>query len=100
MHAHRKDTIYYLALLVQALLEREVRLAMKNEQIESLPLYYEERKCKAPTTRRIIDLFDNIQRHELKSPRASSPLFFPTELSELQLEVIRLLSVPRSDYEA
>lgn len=93
-------TIYYLALLVQALLEREIRLAMKKERIESLPLYYEERECKAPTTRRIIDVFENIQRHELKSPRATSPLFFSTELSEIQLEVIRLLRVPRSDYEA
>lgn len=93
-------TIYYLALLVQALLEREIRLAMKNERIESLPLYPEERKCKAPTTRRIIDLFENIQRHELESSRSSSPLTFPTELSELQQEVLRLLQVPEADYDA
>ena len=93
-------TIYYLALLVQALVEREIRLAMKKEHIESLPLYPEERLCKAPTTRRIIDLFENIQRHELESPRAASSLSFPTELSELQREVLRLLRVPESDYEA
>jgi len=93
-------TLYYLALLVQALVERELRLAMKNERIESLPLYHEDRECKAPTTRRIIDLFENIQVHELSSARAASPLRFATELSELQREVLRLLRVPESDYEA
>lgn len=92
-------TIYYLALLVQALVEREIRLAMKKQRIESLPLYPEERPCKAPTTRRIIDLFENIQRHELQSPRAASYISFPTELSDLQREVLRLLCVPVSDYE-
>ena len=93
-------TIYYLALLVQALVEREIRLAMKKERTESLPLYPEERQCKAPTTRRIIDLFENIQRHELQSTRAASSISFSTELSELQSEVLRLLRVPKSDYEA
>ncbi len=93
-------TLYYLALLVQALVERELRLAMKKERIESLPLYHEERECKAPTTRRVIDLFENIQTHELSSTRAASPLRFATELSELQREVLRLLRVPETDYEA
>lgn len=93
-------TIYYLALLVQALVEREIRLAMKKEGIESLPLYPEERECRAPTTRRIIDLFENIQRHELQSQRAASSLSFSTELSELQSEVLRLLRVPESHYDA
>ncbi len=93
-------TVYYLALLVQALLERELRLAMKNEGIDSLPLYPEERDCKAPATRRLIDFFANIQRHDLKSPGVRSPLTFSTELSDLQREILRLLQVPESDYEA
>jgi len=93
-------TIYYLALLVQALVERELRIGMKKGRVESLPLYPEERKCKAPTTRRVIDLFENIQVHELESPKDASPLRFATELSELQREVVTLLGVPESDYDA
>ncbi len=93
-------TVYYLALLMQALLERELRLAMKNEGIDSLPLYPEERDCKAPATRRVIDFFANIQRHDLKSPGVRSPVTFSTELSDLQREILRLLQVPESDYEA
>ncbi len=91
-------TIYYLALLVQALVEREIRLAMRTKGIESLPLYHEERKCKAPTTRKIVDIFKNIQLHELSSPQSASPVRFATELSELQRDVLRLLRVPDTDY--
>ncbi len=70
-------TIYYLALLIQALLEREIRRSMRDAKIDPLPLYPEDRECKAPTTRRIIDLFENIQFHDLHTPeethRSASP---------------------------
>jgi transposase len=91
-------TVYYLTLLVQALVEREARLTMERQHLESLPLYPEERKCKAPTTRRIIDLFENVQRHELRSPGTASPALFATELSKQQAQVLRLLGVPETDY--
>ncbi|MBU1915332.1 MAG: IS1634 family transposase [Candidatus Thermoplasmatota archaeon] len=93
-------TIYYFALLVQALLERELRLRMAEEGMTSLPLYPEERKCKAPTTRRIIDVFENIQMHVLQSPGSGSSVRFATGLSDLQREILRLLEVAESDYEA
>ncbi len=93
-------TIYYLALLVQALVEREIRRGMRETGSDSLPLYPEDRECKAPTTRRIIDLFENIQLHELRTPRRGSPIRFPTELSALQRNVLRLLRVPETDYDA
>lgn len=92
-------TIYYLALLIQALLERELRRAMKNRGVESLPLYPEARECKAPTTRRVVDVFENIQLHELKTTADASPVRFPTELSPLQRQILALLQVPESDYE-
>jgi len=91
-------TIYYLALLVQSLLERELRRAMREERIATLPFYPEGRECKAPTTRRIIDLFENIQLHELRSSSKACPVRFATEFSDLQLEILRLLRVPQTDY--
>ena len=93
-------TIYYLALLVQALVERELRRGMRESGIESLPLYPEERKCKAPTTRRLLDVFENIQFHELTSSGNASPATFATELSDIQHQLLRLLRVPDSDYES
>ena len=58
-------TLYFLALLVQALIERELRLAMKRENITHLPLYPEQRPCAHPTTEQILGLFSFAERHEL-----------------------------------
>ena len=61
--------VYFLVLLVESLLERELRQAMEREEIESLPMYPEDRPCRRPTARRVIDLFDDIQRHTLDNGR-------------------------------
>ena len=37
--------MYFFVLLVEALLERELRRAMARERLKSLPLYPEGRKC-------------------------------------------------------
>jgi transposase len=42
--------LYFLVLLVQALLERELRCAMIRHQVESLPMYPEGQACRHPTT--------------------------------------------------
>ena len=84
--------VYFFVLLIQALLERELRKAMKQEGIESLPLYPEERLCRAPTTRRVIDVFDNIRRHELFGPTGEK-IQFMTEMSSIQKEILRLLGL-------
>ena len=89
--------VYFLVLLVEALLERELRRAMEREKIESLPLYPEDRPCRRPTARRVIDLFDDIYRHTL-SDDSHAPTVFVTELSDLQRRILKLLGVPPTAY--
>jgi transposase len=89
--------VYFLVLLVEALLERELRQAMEREGIESLPMYPEDRPCRRPTARRLIDLFDDIQRHTLDA-NGHAPTVFVTDLSDLQRRILKLLGVPASDY--
>ncbi len=89
--------VYFLALLVEALLERELRQAMQRASIESLPMYPEGRPCRHPTTRRLIDLFDGVQRHTLLSARRR-PKAFVTDLSRLQQRILKLLGQPRTTY--
>ena len=84
--------VYFLALLTESLLERELRTAMKREAIETLPLYPEGRKCHRPTARRLIDLFDDMQRHSLRTG-GQEPVVFTTELSRLQRSLLRLLGM-------
>ena len=91
--------VYFLVLLVETLLERELRQAMEREGLESLPLYPEGRPCRRPTARRVIDLFDDIQRHTLHSDN-EAPTVFVTELSALQRRILDLLGIPTTQYRA
>jgi transposase len=87
--------VYFFALLVEALLERELRRAMDGAGIESLPLYPEGRACRRPTARRVIELFEEVQRHELSTGNRR-PVVFSTELTRLQRKVLRLLGRPKA----
>jgi len=89
--------LYFLALLVQALIEREIRDAMKLDGIEELPLYPEERLCKRPTMEQILRLFSIMERHMLIQGGEVVQLF-QAKFTELQIEVLRLLGVPKSAY--
>jgi transposase len=87
--------VYFFALLLESLLERELRRAMSREGVESLPLYPEGRACRRPTARRVIDLFEDVQLHEL-TERGRTAVVFTTELSRLQRKILRLLEMPRA----
>ena len=89
--------VYFFVLLTEALVERELRQAMKREGLDSLPMYPEGRACRCPTVRRLIDLFDPIQRHEIHQP-GRAPTVVVTELTSLQRQLLQLLNIPASDY--
>jgi len=90
-------TLYFLALLVQCLIERELRLAMTREQIRELPIYPEQRLCKKPTTEIILRLFNLVQRHTLSQDNNPVQRFEP-QLTELQNQVLSLLGVPAEHF--
>ena len=46
--------LYFIAITLHALLERQVREAMKARDIRSIPLYPEERACRAPTADKLL----------------------------------------------
>lgn len=84
--------LHFVSLLIQSLLEREVRRAMERDGIEALPIYPEERECRAPSTERILDLFAPLRRNLLYE-RASLRETFDPELTPLQKQVLRLLKI-------
>ena len=85
--------IYFLALLVQGVIERELRSAMGRRRIAELPLYPEERRCKQPSTEQILRLFGLAERHILYQDNQEVAIFEP-RLTELQRQVLDLLEVP------
>jgi transposase len=89
--------VYFFVLLIEALLERELRRAMQRKEIEALPIYPEGRPCRWPTARRVIDRFESVQRHTLEHGR-QPPEILVTELTRLQRRLLRLLGLAANDY--
>lgn len=81
--------VLFVALLVHALIEREIRQAMKTKRIREIPLYPEERACRAPSTQRILEVFENLQRHVLHRNRQVIQRFDP-QLTELHVQLLEL----------
>ena len=90
--------VYFIVLLAESLLERELRKAMEREDLKTLPLYPEGRPCRRPTARRLIDLFEPLQRHTLEDAEGRSTALAP-ELSPLHRKLLRLLGVPAARYD-
>ena len=91
--------VYFIVLLLNALIERELRLAMGREEMPSLPLYPEQRECHYPTAIRIIDLFSDQRRHILFSDGRKVKSFYDP-LSDLQIKILELLNVSKRDYDS
>lgn len=104
-------TVYYFALLVQALLERDLRRALEHHAAAALPdeqddaraiaLYPEGRLARRPTTRRILDALEPLRRHELTlgPPGAhDQPTTFHDELSPVQRRLLKLLNLNPDTY--
>ena len=89
----------YVALLVHALIERELRQAMAEAGIAELPLYYEDRACKTPTAARVLEILAPLARtvvgHRDEVLTVAAP-----ELSPLQEQLLTLLEVPLGAYVA
>ena len=89
--------LYFLVLLVQALIERELRRAMQREQLSALPLYPEERATRRPTAEQILRLFSHTTRSVLRHKTEEIRRFDP-ELTDIQRQILTLLMVPLSAY--
>jgi transposase len=89
--------VYFFALLIEALLERQLRRAMQRHEIDALPLYPEGRACRWPTARRVMELFESVQRHTLTRGQRPAQVLV-TDLTRLQRKLLRLLGLPAKDY--
>ena len=89
---------HFIALLVSALIERQIRLAMKTAGIARLATYPEFRGCAAPTADRIFEIFAHVQRHELRDQSGTQVQVFEPELTPLQLTILELLDIPATAY--
>ena len=88
----------YVALLVHALVERQLRSGMTRQGLEALPLYPEDRDCSAPTAAKVFDAFADAFLVTFDRGGGLVDTFAP-DLTPLQRQLLDLIGVPISDYE-
>ena len=87
----------FLALLIGALIEREVRTGMRRAALDNIALYPEFRDCPAPSTERILEIFAPTTRHHLYQHGVLTKTFEP-QLTAQQLQVLDLLGLAPTVY--
>ncbi len=88
--------VYFIAIAVSSLMERDIRKAMVQAGIKELPLYPEGRPAEAPTAQRVLEAFASVGWHEFR--RGEEIICFPMEMSDLQQQILSLLHFPVRDY--
>ena len=88
---------FFIALVVQALIEREVRNRMKEQKIEKIRVYPEQREASHPTTSKIIDRFDNICTYKVME-NSQVVETFKDSLNEDQKLILSLLNIEEDKY--
>jgi len=99
--AHRIEALllcHFLAMLTEALLEREIRTSMTTQGLAGIPLYPELRNCPAPSAPRILEIFDDLARHQLINADDEIVQTFQPQLTPLQQQVLHLLHIPATIY--
>jgi transposase len=86
----------FLAMMLDALIERTLRQNMQRSGIESLPILPEGRESKTPTTARLLEIFSDVSWYEFE--KGGEIVAFPIELSTLQQKLLKLLGMDPSVY--
>lgn len=89
--------VYFIAIMLSALLERQVRMSMKSAGVPDLPILPESRTTKTPTTPRILENFSDVAWHEFRE--GDRVVTFPVEVSEIQKQLLSLSGVPIGLYQ-
>jgi hypothetical protein len=88
---------HFIALLVQALIERQIRTAMVTNGAPAIPLYPEERDWTAPSASPVLEICTGLARHHLVRDDKILQVFQPS-LDPLQGQVLDLLGIAHSAY--
>ena len=90
--------VYFIALLIESLVEREVRKNLIRDERNSIQIYPEFRSCESPTTDRVLGDFSMVQMNWIEADGKVIKRFLP-ELTPRQEELLRLADVPLDSYQ-
>ena len=89
--------LFFLARMVQALIEREIRGKMEAHDIDSLPLYPEFREAAHPTTSIVLGAFEGLSSYKVELDDGTVKEFRDS-LSETQLKILEMLCIDPEHY--
>lgn len=90
--------VYFLAQLVSALIERQMRNTMRERGLSHIQILPEDRPSASPTTEQLIRVFGSRARHLLLSQKGELLQTFSDPLSSIQQQILNLLSIPPTAY--
>jgi transposase len=91
--------LYFVALLLYALVEREVRQRMKESNLKALDLYPEGRPSRQPTADLLMASVLGLRRHRLLDQTGLLLRTFYDPISPVALQVLDLLGVDTTYYQ-
>ena len=88
---------FFIALMIQALIERQVRQKMKENNRFSLPLYPEDREASHPTTAKIMNIFAPVSTYRINSGSQLAEEF-KDELTDTQKTIIEFFGISETRF--
>ena len=88
--------LFFLSLMIQAIIEREVRGKMKEWDIETLPIYPEFRDAFHPTTSKILSVFGGISSYQVRTGQLIKE--FRDSLTQTQELILNMLGISLDYY--
>ena len=89
--------LFFLALIIQAVIERQVRQSMSDNAIDAIPIYPEHRLAYHPTTAKIFDRFHDTSLYRVYQGQVLVNEY-RDELTPVQQSVLALLGMTEEDY--
>jgi transposase len=89
--------LYFLGMLITALIERKVRQEMEDRNLDSIPIYPEGRQCKSPTADKLIEYFSDLRLQYVCKDRQVLQVV-PDEFSKTQRLILDLIDLPYTTF--
>ena len=89
--------LFFISLILQALIERSIRKRIKDDRIIGLEVYPEERITPYPTTNKVLNVFESISA-SLVFQGAKTVEEFKDELTETQQTILNFLGITQDQY--
>jgi transposase len=88
---------FFIALMIQALIERCLRNKIKDNKIDGLEVYPEDRKTPYPTTSKVLNLFEGISTYTI-TQGSTTVEEFKDELTDTQKTILSFLEISEEQY--